>query len=97
MYAFHLTIPNGTTSLEVAFEVDAAAAATDNNAVRNSTESLAIILWNQLVLYPAGVQSDDLQYAARLRLPTGWRLGTALPQASTAGDIRSSRKCPSPH
>jgi predicted metalloprotease with PDZ domain len=86
MYAFHLTIPNGTSSLEVAFEVDAAAAATDNNAVRNSTESLAIILWNQLVLYPAGVQSDDLQYTARLRLPTGWRLGTALPQAGTAGD-----------
>jgi predicted metalloprotease with PDZ domain len=86
MHAFHLTIPGGTSSLDVAFEVNAVAGATDNNALRTSTESLAIILWNQLVLYPAGAQSDDLQYAARLRLPAGWSFGTALPQANTAGD-----------
>src|ERR1700692_408762 len=66
MYAFHLTIPSGTSSLDVVFEVDAVAGATDNNASRTSTDSLSIILWNQLVLYPAGAQSDDLQYAARL-------------------------------
>jgi predicted metalloprotease with PDZ domain len=86
MYAFHLTIPAGTSSLDVAFEVDAAAGATDNNAVRTSTESLSIILWNQLILYPAGARSDDLQYTARLRLPAGWRFGTALPEVNSAGD-----------
>src|SRR5882757_1372116 len=86
MHAFHLTVPSGTRSLEVAFEVDAAAGATDNNALRTSTGSLAIILWNQLVFYPAGAQSDDLQYTARLRLPAAWSFGTALPQVSSAGD-----------
>jgi predicted metalloprotease with PDZ domain len=86
MYAFHLTIPSGTSSLDVAFEVDAVAGATDNNALRTSTESLSIILWNQLVLYPAGAGSDDLQYTARLRLPPGWSFGTALPQINSAGD-----------
>ena len=86
MYAFHLTIPSATRSLDVAFEVDAVAGATDNNALRTSTGSLAIILWNELVFYPAGAQSDDLQYTARLRLPAGWSFGTALPQASSAGD-----------
>jgi len=86
MYAFHLTIPSATRSLDVAFEVDAVSGATDNNALRTSTESLAIILWNQLVFYPAGAQSDDLQYTARLRLPAGWSFGTALPQVSSAGD-----------
>lgn len=86
MYAFHLTIPSGTSSLDVAFEVNAVPGASDNNALRTSTESLSIILWNQLVLYPAGAQSDDLQYTARLRIPAGWSFGTALPQASTAGD-----------
>jgi predicted metalloprotease with PDZ domain len=86
MYAFHLMIPSGTDSLDVEFEVDAVAQATNSNALRTSTESLSIILWNQLVLYPAGAQSDDLQYAARLRLPAGWDFGTALPQSSTAGD-----------
>src|SRR6202021_4159130 len=33
MYAFHLTIPSATRSLDVAFEVDAVAGATDNNAL----------------------------------------------------------------
>jgi predicted metalloprotease with PDZ domain len=86
MYAFHLTVPPRSHSLDVIFEIDAEAGATDNNAVRTSTDSLAIVLWNQLVLYPAGVPSDDLQYMARLRLPSGWSFGTALPQISSAAD-----------
>lgn len=86
MYAFHLNVPAGSSTLDVAFEVDAVRDASNNNAERTSTESLAIILWNQLVLYPAGVQSDDLQYKARLRLPAGWSFGTALPPLNTAGD-----------
>jgi predicted metalloprotease with PDZ domain len=86
MYAFHLTVPAGVSSLDVVFEVDAVLAATDNNAVRTATESLALIHWNELVLYPAGSQSDDLRYSASLRLPTGWNFGTALPKVGDAGD-----------
>ena len=79
MFAFHLVIPPGASALEVQFEVDAVPDATDNNALRLSTESLAIVVWSELVFYPAGVQSDDLQLSATLRLPRGWRFGTALP------------------
>ena len=86
MYAFAVIVPGGSSSLDVAFEIDAELGATDNNAVRTATESLAIILWNQLVLYPAGAQSDDVQYTARLRLPAGWSFGTALPKVSSAAD-----------
>ncbi len=86
MYAFHLTVPAGANSLDVVFEVDAVAGATDNNALRTSTESVAIILWNQLLLYPVGTQSDDLPYRASLRLPPGWQFGTALPQHRVAGE-----------
>jgi predicted metalloprotease with PDZ domain len=86
MYAFHLTVPEGTSSLDAVFEVDAEPHASDSNASLTSTESLTIILWNQLVLYPAGTQSDDLEYTARLTLPAGWNFGTALPTVSTAGD-----------
>ncbi len=86
MYAFHLVVPSGARALDVVFEVDAVAGATDNNALRLSTESLALILWNQLLLYPAGVQSDDLQYTATLRLPAGWSFGTALPPTSSTSD-----------
>jgi len=83
MYAFHLTVPAGASSLDVVFEVDAVQGATDGNAPRTSTESLALIHWNELVLYPAGSKSDDLRYSAKLRLPARWRFGTALPQAAS--------------
>jgi predicted metalloprotease with PDZ domain len=82
MFAFHLTIPAGVSALDAVFEVDAVPDAENNNALRTSTESLAIVLWNQLVLYPAGVQSDDLRFTASLRLPEGWQVGTALPPSS---------------
>ena len=69
MFAFHLTVPPGAASLEVSFEVDATQAGTAPNALRTTTESLAIIHWNELVFYPAGTRSDDMQIAAQLRLP----------------------------
>jgi predicted metalloprotease with PDZ domain len=86
MYAFHLTVPSGSSTLDVEFEVDAVRDATNTNADRTTTESIGLILWDELVLYPAGVQSDDLRYQARLRLPAGWSFGTALPPLNTVGD-----------
>jgi predicted metalloprotease with PDZ domain len=86
MFAFHLTVPRGAASLEVRFEVDATQGGSPPNALRTATESLAIIHWNELVFSPAGVQSDDLQIEAKLRLPAGWSLGTALPRAAASGD-----------
>jgi predicted metalloprotease with PDZ domain len=87
MFAFHMTVPRGATSLEVSFEVDATQAGSMPNALRTTTESVAIIHWNELLFSPAGVQSDDLQIAAKLRLPAGWSLGTALPRAGASGDF----------
>jgi predicted metalloprotease with PDZ domain len=86
MYAFHLTIPANAGSLEASFEVLAEHDARDPNTMRLATDAVAIILWNQVMLYPAGVQSDDLQVAARLRLPAGWSFGTALPKAGAGGE-----------
>src|SRR5208283_6240456 len=77
----------GATSLDVTLEVLGVRDATNQNADRTTTESLAIILWNQLLLYPAGVQSDELQYAARLKLPAGWSAMTALPKTSAGTDV----------
>jgi predicted metalloprotease with PDZ domain len=86
MFAFHLTVPRGAASVEISFEVDATQSGSMPNALRTTTESIAIIHWNELMFSPAGVQSDDLQIAATLRLPGGWSLGTALPHSGTSGD-----------
>jgi predicted metalloprotease with PDZ domain len=92
MFAFHLNVPAGVTTIDASFDVVSELQAGYNNAVRTATDALAIILWNQLVLYPLGTQSDDLPITASLRLPAGWKLGTALPQASTNGDTVQFRQ-----
>ena len=47
---------------------------------------LAVVSWNQLLLYPQGSQPDDIQYQATLKVPKGWRYGTALPIQKESGD-----------
>ena len=71
MFAFHLTIPEGKTHLNVAFDDVASTGAF------SSPES-AYISFNQLLLYPAGMKSDDVAFRARVTFPEGWGFATAL-------------------
>ncbi len=90
-YAFHALVPAGTAMLDVDLEV-LTASAPDGivqglETPRTATESLAIVEWNQLVLYPAGVPSDGIEFRAAIRLPAGWQAATALvPDASWRGE-----------
>jgi predicted metalloprotease with PDZ domain len=84
--AFHLDIPSGVTRLEADLEI-LTAPAPDGvvqglESPRAATESLLILEWNQLLLYPAGARSDDLIYQASVRLPPGWKFATALKTTS---------------
>jgi predicted metalloprotease with PDZ domain len=86
-YAFHLDIPNGVAELGVDLEI-LTSIAPDGvvqglETPRTATESLLILEWNQLVLYPAGAHTDDLRYRASVRLPPGWKYATALDTKST--------------
>jgi predicted metalloprotease with PDZ domain len=40
---------------------------------------MAVISWNQVLLYPAGTPAQEITYRTTLRLPAGWKFGTALP------------------
>jgi predicted metalloprotease with PDZ domain len=86
MFAFHVTVPAGANSLEASFEVLSELDARSPNALRLFTDAVGIVIWSELMLVPAGVQSDDMQVAARLRLPTGWKFGTALSSTGAGGD-----------
>ena len=50
------------------------------------TTELAVLSWNQYVLYPQGTVADQLRYQAKLRLPHDWHYGTALGVAKESGD-----------
>jgi predicted metalloprotease with PDZ domain len=88
--AFSVDIPAGVTSLEADLEILTAPA--PNGIVqgletpRTATESLLILEWNQLVLYPAGARSDEWSYQASVQLPTGWKFATALRTAAVTPD-----------
>jgi predicted metalloprotease with PDZ domain len=88
--AFHLEIPAGTTELGVDLEIDTTIApdgvVQGLETPRTATESLLILEWNQLVLYPAETRSDDLAYQASVRLPAGWKYAAALEQSASGPD-----------
>jgi predicted metalloprotease with PDZ domain len=56
------------------------------SAGASATNKLAVISWNQVLLYPKGWTADQLTYSASLRLPSGWKFGTPLPVSSQSGD-----------
>jgi predicted metalloprotease with PDZ domain len=89
LFAFHLDVPSGVSSLGVDLEIDTSIApdgvVQGLETPRTATESLLILEWNQLVLYPQGARSDDLPYRASVRLPDGWKFASALETASSAG------------
>ena len=86
MFAFHVDVPNGVKSIEVTFDYLPPNPEMRYSGGGSATANLVVLSWNQLLLYPAGGTSDGWTYALRLRLPPGWKYGTALPVAQEAGD-----------
>lgn len=82
MFAVHVDVPPGTTSIEASLDYLSPVAAEGFSAGSSATAQMAVISWNQLLLYPRGWTSDQLTYRATLRLPDGWKFGTPLPVAS---------------
>ena len=69
MYAFHLNVPAGVSSLDVAFDFISPPESAGFSSGSSATSELAVLNWNQLLLYPQGTQADDLQYQATLKVP----------------------------
>ena len=86
MYAFHLDVPQGTTTLEASFDFLPAIGATGFSSAASDTAHLGIYSWNQVVLYPQGARSDDVNVRASLQLPAGWSFGSAMQVASQSAD-----------
>jgi predicted metalloprotease with PDZ domain len=86
MFAFHIDVPAGVASLDVTFDFISPPEGGGFTSTASTTSELAVLNWNQVLLYPQGSQPDDLQYQAELRVPNGWRYGTALPIAKELGN-----------
>jgi len=79
MYAIHLTVPEGVSELDVKDDFLATAGATGFSAGASTSANLAMLSWNELVLYPEGHKDDaDIYVEPAVVLPQGWQYGTAL-------------------
>jgi predicted metalloprotease with PDZ domain len=86
MFSFHLDIPPGVSSLDADFDFLLAAASSGFSAGASATAWLDVLSWNQVLLYPKGYAARDITFQPSLRLPAGWKFGTALPGARQNGD-----------
>lgn len=86
MWAFHLQVPEGTPELRISFDI-----ITYNGKSSAASSKVLDLLWNQVVLYPQGVASDQVEVAASVRLPERWKFGTALTTSSASGSSADFR------
>jgi predicted metalloprotease with PDZ domain len=80
-------VPAGAAAVEISFDYLSAVALEGFVASASTSAQLAVLEWNLVVLYPHGVAARDLQVAASLRLPAGWKHGTALEVAKRVAGV----------
>jgi predicted metalloprotease with PDZ domain len=86
MFTFHVDVPAGVTALDIHFDYIEPAATSGFSAGSSATAKMLVVSWNQNVLYPAGRLAQDMTFEPTLRLPAGWKFGTALPVEKQDGD-----------
>ena len=84
VYAFHVQVPSGATSVEASFEYLSALGAGQGRVVM--TPEMLNLQWNANTLYPAGTFTRRIMAEASVTFPGGWQYGSALEEASRVGD-----------
>ncbi len=84
VFAFHVTVPQGISSVEVAFQYLSPQNPQEGRVVM--TPEMLNLQWNANTLYPAGYYSRDITTQASVKFPAGWQFGSALEVASRDGD-----------
>jgi predicted metalloprotease with PDZ domain len=89
MYLFHCEIPEGVSSVEISFDFLLSPLRRGFSSAASSSAHLVVLSWNTVVLYPLDVSPDSITVTPKLRIPAGWRVGTALETEAQAGtDLR---------
>ena len=86
MYSIKVNIPQGASTLEARLDMVLPAPPEGFSSGASTTTQLALVSWNQVVLYPAESNSDDITVTASLKLPSGWHYDTALIVAGDSGN-----------
>jgi predicted metalloprotease with PDZ domain len=83
VFTFHVDVPQGAKQLDASFDFIEATGPGGGGATGGSaTDKLLDLNWHQVLLYPAGATAAQIVFKPTLRLPHGWKFGTALPVAA---------------
>ena len=85
MFAYHITVPQGVTQLEMKIDFLASSALSGFSAGGSTSENLALLSWNTLLVYPADTDASQVMFTPSVKLPNGWNLGTALDKDGGTG------------
>ncbi|MCH8930207.1 MAG: M61 family peptidase [Proteobacteria bacterium] len=86
MFAFQANIPVGVTRLDIELDYLPPSGSGPFTAGAATSDRLAIMSWNTLLLYPAGKSAHEIMFRPSLTLPPGWGFGTALVENGRDGD-----------
>ncbi len=90
VYAFHIQVPSGVTSLEVDFQYLAPLRGKEGRISFSS--KILDLAWNTVLLYPAGYFSRRVEFDPSIKLPDGWKFATALEKDSEDGGVVHFKK-----
>jgi len=78
-FTLHCTVPQGGKAVEVQFDL-LLAAGSEGGAQFMTVASPKIMTmnWNDVLVYPKVAKPLELPFVARVKLPAGWKHGTAL-------------------
>ena len=83
MFAYHLTVPQGVTKLEMKIDFLASSSLSGFSSGGSTSENLALLSWNTLLVYPADTNASDVMFTPSITLPESWKFGTALETSKT--------------
>ena len=94
MFVIVVDVPTGVSAVEVVFDLLSPPDSPGFSSGASATTEMAVLSWNQVLLYPQGHTADAVEFQAKIKVPAGWRYGTALPIARESGDTVEFKPAP---
>ncbi len=88
-HSFSVTVPEGAKAVEVTFDLVLQPAGTGSwlgTTLTAASTKLAILNWNEVLVYPKTDRTMAQPFVAAVRLPAGWKHGTALATEKAEGN-----------
>jgi predicted metalloprotease with PDZ domain len=78
MYALRVTVPDGVDHLQIVMDSGLPTESGSFTAGPTNSAQVAVISWNEYLLFPKGIEADAVSVDASLLAPPGWTVVSAL-------------------